>query len=234
MGFLRHRVTPAARAEAPRTSPLGPFDLRAAQESPHAANTSVAGERSPRRRRRRLIGSGIRSWQLVVKTPKPSSWRHRCLPWCNPPRRWPRWPAARRAADARARTVCWPTATRLEKREQDAERSASSQATRRKPPSSTRRFLACDSLPHPALVEEHLEEARSDFGIHAGRRLATAEGPRNLCHFLNLSPPPWAVTDRARELGESNSKRYTTLEWELQTRGSWSFAHVPLAVSLRA
>ena len=136
------------------------------------------------RRRRRLIGSWIRSWQLVVKTPKPSSWRHECLLGCGSPqrglhglRRPGKQPILRSCGSQRADG-------RLEE-----ERSASSQATRRKPPSSTRRFLAGDSLPHPALVEEQLEESRSDLGIHAGRSSPTAREPGSLCHFLNLSPP---------------------------------------------
>jgi len=156
------------------------------------------------RRRRRLIGSRIRSWQLVVKTPKPSSWRHECLLWCGSPQRGRRpgkQPTLRSCGSQRADG-------RLEE-----ERSASSQATRRKPPSSTRRFLAGDSLPHPARVEEQLEGSRSDLGIHAGRSSPTAREPGNLCHFLNLSPPG-AVTDRAWENSRnvSSERVYNSLE----------------------
>ena len=177
------------------------------------------------RRRRRLIGSRIRSWQLVVKTPKPSSWRHECLLWCGSPQR------GRRPGKQPTLRSCG--SQRADGRLEEG-RSASSQATRRKPPSSTRRFLAGDSLPHPARVEEQLEGSRSDFGIHAGRSSPTARQPGNLCHFLNLSPPGGGYGSRLGKLEECKLGEGIQLSRGSCKRGAReALRWAPLAISLR-
>lgn len=196
MGFHRHVVIAAARAAASRL-----VSARGRTILPHAANTSAPARVTSPRPETSTLRIQDPFVAAVVKTPKPSSMRHgRSSPGRRP---------CSTSADGRRRG-------RGERRPGVEGRMRRGRQARRRRVGMTpsRRFLAGDSLLHPALSNgrdpgpcrrgEGLssnqagrgsppETGPREIGLssnHAGRGLPPATGPKkHVSHFFNLSPP---------------------------------------------